>query len=160
MSWEEEEEKEVEVKPAPGDWTRYYSVIEFNATERPGHDQVLRVAPNSVCVLSLATTHSVFDGRSPTELIFDQDLHVDFTGKKKKGAMQLQPTSPICRIKCSDDSTFFVYCGIRSKLLECNDALVGPNAMPLTPQTYIAIFKAEPRDVQRLRTSLPHDPPA
>lgn len=96
---------------APGSWARYYSIIEIrNVLGQSGLNQEWRVSPNSMCVLGLSSTHAAFaGGRRPIEVAFNPDLHVDFSGKKKKGAMHLEPTASICEVKCTDGSTYTVY---------------------------------------------------
>lgn len=71
----------------PGSWARYYKIIEIpNFLGQNGLNQEWRVSPNSMCVLGLSSTHAAFaEGRRPIEVAFNPDLHVEFSGKKKRG---------------------------------------------------------------------------
>jgi len=46
------------------------------------------------------------------------------SGKRKRGAQWLNPSSPLCLIYCSDGSQYTVYCGVRASLVEMNDRLL------------------------------------
>lgn len=99
------------IPPVPGSWARYYNIIKIrNMLGQSGLNQEWRVSPNNMCVLGLSSTHAAFaNGRRPVEVAFNPDLHVEFSGKKKKGAMHLEPTASICDVKCTDGSTYTVY---------------------------------------------------
>lgn len=85
----------------PGSWSRSYRIV------RSGGEEELRVSPNGMCVLGLSPTHQAFS-RGIETVSFNDALRVDFTGKRKKGAMKLEPDTIICTIACNDGSTFSV----------------------------------------------------
>ena len=75
--------------PRPGDWSRYYDVVEAKHV-------VLRFAPNGVCVVSLGASHPQRETAKVIEV--NPKLHVEFSGRKKKGAMLLEASTDLCRI--------------------------------------------------------------
>lgn len=85
----------------PGSWARCYKIYRARGEEE------LRVSPNGMCVVGLSPTHEAFS-RGIAKVTFNEELHVDFSGKKKKGAMNLEPSTIICSIACEDGTTFDV----------------------------------------------------
>lgn len=95
----------------PGDWARYYAIVsKRDVSGRAGHDQEWRLSPNGMCVLGLSASHAAFaEGRTPASVTFNDELHCNFSGKRKKGAKQLQANTTICFIQCTDGATFPVF---------------------------------------------------
>lgn len=70
-------------------------------------------------------------------------------GKGKKGALWLEPMSPLCDVTCSDGSKYRLYSCVRGHLLEVNENLVvRPELLSSRAATegYLAIVSPKGRD--------------
>jgi hypothetical protein len=108
---EEQERNHISGGPQPGDPKRYFSV-RYDAIR---HTCVL-LHLNGIAVACLAPGHPVLAQRLDV-------MAVDFkvgaggadlaeqvvSGKKKNGAAQLQPSSPLCALVCSNGERHVVY---------------------------------------------------
>lgn len=122
----------------PGSWSRYYEVLDVEGMR-------LHAAPTGVCVVSIGTSHPGRAGRA----VFDKRLHLDFSGKKKKGAMIVKPDTVLCRM-ITDDGEFAVTPGVRGKLLEVNE----PAKVTGGPDAFVAILQVDAGDLDRARRRL------
>ncbi|KAJ8025199.1 Protein Simiate [Holothuria leucospilota] len=104
---------------------------------------------NKVCVLTLAPGHSLLTSNKQITLVDFQitpttnRMDNKVVGKSKKGAQWLANLSPICRVKCSDNSEYTIRSCIQGKLIEVNERLsTHPSLITEKPFTegYIAII--------------------
>lgn len=120
-----EEEAEERHKPIVDRYfTRYY----FTRESHPEEDHLVLFHSNRVCLVGLASNHVAF--RKGIESINYNIGHCDRSqnqvkGKGKKGGMNLQATSGLAIVTCSDGTEYKVCSSITGKLIEINENLVG-----------------------------------
>lgn len=127
-------------------YTKRYKVSGKVATE---HHCIL-CHSNKLCLVTLAPSHPVLaEGKVVKKVDFQISDDVDrldnkAVGKSKKGAQSLTENSPICKLVCSDDTTYTVYACVKGLLLEVNEHLSeNPGLVTSHPDAegYIAIVQ-------------------
>ncbi|XP_033639572.1 protein Abitram-like [Asterias rubens] len=103
---------------------------------------------NKVCLVTVAKGHPILQ---PNKEIVKVDFQVGantnrmqnkVSGKRKKGGQWLNQTAQLCKVHCSDDSSYAMYSCINAKLIEANATLLDhPELIQSKPGTegYIAI---------------------
>ncbi|XP_061193994.1 telomere-associated protein RIF1-like [Saccostrea echinata] len=118
------------------------------------HEKLLSLAnnvatamKNRICIVTVSEWHPIIrEGKTVSKINFEVDgmnrLDNKISGKGKRGAQLLTPSSPLCEVTCTDESKYTVICGVRAQLIEANENLVkSPQLLTQKPQTegYIAI---------------------
>ena len=122
-------------RPALGSLERYFEVVPLE-----GQGLELCLVPNGLAVLRLAAGHPA--AATATALDFDPELQTSYTGKRKKGAMQLNVGTPLCTIRGAAEPCL-VACPIRARLLEFNEGLAANPALLRGKQGFLAILKPD-----------------
>nr|CAB3219661.1 protein Simiate-like [Phallusia mammillata] len=103
---------------------------------------------NRICIVTMAPTHPALrPGTTITSVSFKVTDKLDrsnnvVSGKRKRGAQWLNPSSPLCIVTCDDGAQHTVFCGIRAKLVEMNERLLSkPKLLQSKTETegYVAI---------------------
>lgn len=123
--------------PMEGRWLNRYFTQYFNVAlkGRAGHDQYVRKHSNQLCVVGLATTHSVMNQNdvTVTNVSFNKEnkgkegsqvRSINMSGKKKKGAPRMQSNTFLCHLTCSDGTEYGVWGAVPGLLLEVNERLL------------------------------------
>ncbi|KAK9712279.1 hypothetical protein K7432_007236 [Basidiobolus ranarum] len=124
-------------------FTKHYFVNETTENE----DQYVMQAPNKLCIVGLALNHPLLaSGASPIKSIdfSEAALNNKVQGKRKKGALWLDPRTTICKITLENDEVFTIRAGVHSQLMEVNESIVKNPQILLTESQskgYIAIMK-------------------
>ena len=127
-------------------WPRWPSVLQrYYATHTTSNEQRLDVHSNGLCVLNVAPTHPALQPphhvveisyRSDNKNVMQTEVH----GKKKAGAVFVQPRDMVCTLKLSDGSSVTLYACVRGRIIEINHRLVDRPALLGTPEGYVAIL--------------------
>lgn len=133
-------------------FARRYAVDVMN---KPMEDLCLLAHSNGVCVLTLAPSHPVVRSAESGINVKSVDYKITgkvdrldnkVSGKSKRGAQNLAPDSPVCRIICSGDNGDVVYtiraCA-KGRLVEVNERLIQePQLLVTHPETlgYICVI--------------------
>lgn len=121
-------------------FTRFYH-RKSDAEDNEDH-QVL-IHSNRLCLVGLAPSHIAFvKGIKSVDFnIGNIDRSQNLcSGKGKKGAMNLQPTSALAIVTCKDDTQYKVVSCITGKLIEVNERLLdNPESLAQEGDGYVAI---------------------
>lgn len=110
---------------------------------------------NKVCVLTLASGHSLLTNRKTiTEVDFQitpstNRMDNKVVGKNRKGAQWLTDLSPICLVRCSENTNYTLRSCLPGKLLEVNEKLrEEPTLLSKKPFSdgYLAIILPKAKD--------------
>ncbi|XP_054261301.1 protein Abitram isoform X2 [Macrosteles quadrilineatus] len=127
---------------------RYYTPRYRVNFEQQGDDFCVLFHSNRICVISLAPSHTVLtEHKQVSKIIYHVSPNVDrlnntVSGKGKRGAQILTPSSVIFYLNCSDGSQYAVRSCVPGKLVEINDQLVeNPNLVTERPSDrgYLAV---------------------
>lgn len=126
---------------------RYYTPRYRVDYEKKGSDFCILFHSNRICVLTLALTHSLLTEHKQISKIDFQVANIDrlnntVSGKGKRGAQLLSPTTILFHINCTDGSKYPVYSCVSGKLVEVNERLKdNPNLIVEKPldQGYLAV---------------------
>ena len=107
---------------------RYYTRYFFVREDAPDEDHLVLIHSNRICLVGLAPSHI-----APQKEIVRVDFDIGncdrsdnrVKGKRKKGAMILQPSSALAMVHCSDGSQYKVFSCVGGKLVEVNELLGG-----------------------------------
>lgn len=114
---------------------RYYKA--YTIKNQNPKELIVRMHSNKLFLLFLHPDHPAMS-KDITEVSFKFNTNA-LSGKNKKGATNLQPTSNLLQI-VAEGQTFVVKAGIFGKLIETNDVLcVKPNNLHLA-EGFIAIL--------------------
>lgn len=130
-----------------------------------GEDQCILTHSNKLSVITLAPSHPILkEGKVVTKVGFQvgpntNRLENKVTGKGKRGAQTMTPSSPLCQITCSDGSSYTPCACMRCFLVEVNENLLEqPQLIMTKPQTdgYLAVVLSKLKDheseMSRLKT--------
>lgn len=121
-------------------FTRFY-YRKPNAEENEDHQILFH--SNRICLIGLAPSHVArHKGIKSVDFnIGNVDRRENFcTGKGKKGAMNLQPSSGLAIITCNDDSQYKIVSCVTGKLIEVNERLIAdPTMAAQEGDGYVAI---------------------
>ncbi|ORY08143.1 hypothetical protein K493DRAFT_332476 [Basidiobolus meristosporus CBS 931.73] len=124
-------------------FTKHYFVNE--ATDK--EDQYIMQAPNKLCIVGLAANHPLLASEAShiKSIEFSEAvLNNKVQGKRKKGALWLDPRTAICKITLDNEETFTIRAGVHSQLMEVNEGIVKTPELLLNESQskgYIAILK-------------------
>ncbi|CAM9383008.1 unnamed protein product [Ectocarpus sp. 12 AP-2014] len=142
----------------------FHCAVLSDAFGQEGVEQCLSFHPNGLAVVQLAPTHpAVGDGDSAIVAVdFDAGgcnvlESATVKGKKKKGALQLHPTTILCNVKTRGGKEYKVCTGTSGELIQPNKTLAeNPGLMSEDPlgRGWLAIIRLKPRDLRRLQEAL------
>ena len=114
---------------------RYYKL--YTLKSHPQHDLYVRMHSNKLFLVFLHPSHPAMSQEiKEVSFKFSSD---SISGKHKKGAVNLQPTSNLLEIKTVSE-TYTVKAGIFGKLIETNEHLVQhPNSLK-DPESFLAVL--------------------
>ncbi|XP_062606335.1 protein Abitram-like [Saccostrea cucullata] len=127
---------------------RYYqSKYIIDSQSRKDEDLCILTHSNRICIVTVSEWHPIIrEGKTVSKINFEVDgmnrLDNKISGKGKRGAQLLTPSSALCEVSCTDESRYTITCGVRAQLIEANENLVkAPQLLTQKPQTegYIAI---------------------
>ncbi|CAM9126298.1 unnamed protein product [Scytosiphon promiscuus] len=135
-----------------------------DAFGQEGVEQCLSFHPNGLAVVQLAPTHPAVGEGDSAVVSVDFDAggcnvleSATVKGKKKKGALQLHPTTVICAVTTRTGKQYKVCTGIAGELIQANKTLAdNPGLMSEDPlgRGWLAIIRLKPRDLRRLQEAL------
>lgn len=138
-------------------FTRFYlpkKSLETNENE----DHIVLFHSNRLCLIGLAKSHVAFTKgiKSISYNIGNCDRSQNqVKGKKKKGGMNLQPSTAIAIVTCKDDSEYKVVSCITGKLIEVNDRLEHDlEKLSIEGTGYIAVILCKPENCDKIKSSL------
>lgn len=114
---------------------RYYTA--YTVKNQDPKQIIVRMHSNKLFLLFLHPEHPAMS-KSINQVTFKFSTEA-LSGKHKKGAVNLQPTSNLLQIVAGDE-TFIVKAGISGKLIETNDALLTDPNILHNPEGFIAIL--------------------
>lgn len=132
---------------------RYFKKFYYRKADTDNEDHQILIHSNRICLVGLAPSHIAFvKGIKSVDFnignIDRRDIHL--SGKGKKGAMNLQPSSALAVVTCKDDTQYKIISCITGKLLEVNERLLDdPELLATEGNGYAAIClpKIENADV-------------
>ncbi|CAM9256999.1 unnamed protein product [Ectocarpus sp. 4 AP-2014] len=151
----------------------FHCAVLSDAFGQEGVEQCLSFHPNGLAVVQLAPTHPAVgngDRQERRAYCSTAIVALDFDaggcnvlesatvkGKKKKGALQLRPTTILCNAKTRGGKEYKVCTGTSGELIQANKALAeNPGLMSEDPlgRGWLAIVRLKPRDLRRLQEAL------
>ncbi|KAJ2267477.1 hypothetical protein EV176_005252 [Coemansia sp. RSA 451] len=125
----------------------------------PREWQYVRMAPNKLCVIGLASSHPLLDPELRKHI--GDVIKVEFAdnvknsvikGKRKKQSLRLMPSTKLCTIHTSDGKEYVVRAAIKGVLMEWNARLeTDPTLVSRCPeQGFVAIIKPSTDDNQKI----------
>lgn len=132
---------------------RYFTRFYYRKSNTDNEDHQILIHSNRICLIGLAPSHIAFEKgiKSVDFNIGNIDRRENHcSGKGKKGAMNLQPTSALAIITCKDDTQYKIISCITGKLIEVNERLIdNPELLAQEGNGYVAIClpKIENADV-------------
>lgn len=132
---------------------RYFTRFYYRKSNTDNEDHQILIHSNRVCLIGLASSHIAFvKGIKSVDFnIGNIDRRENIcSGKGKKGAMNLQPTSALAIVTCNDDTQYKIVSCITGKLIEVNERLIeNPKLLAQEGDGYVAIClpKIENADV-------------
>jgi len=134
----------------------YYRKSDTLGTENEDHQVLFH--SNRICLVGLAPSHVAFvKGIKSVDFnIGNYDRRENHcSGKGKKGAMNLQPSSALAVVTCKDDTQFKVVSCITGKLIEVNERLVDkPELLLQEGSGYVAICLPKIENSDNIKQSL------
>ena len=106
---------------------------DFKVFYRPadgGEDQYVLQHKNGLCVVGVAERHPLLTpGCTVVKVDYDVGSDRDrnqlqVSGKQKKGAIQTDPNMCLCRVSCSDGTSYLLRACVGGKLIEINTRLL------------------------------------
>jgi len=137
---------------------RYFTRLYYHKSSSDNEDHLILFHSNRVCLIGLAPSHIAF-----TKGIKSIDFKIGkadrsqnrCTGKGKKGAMNLQPSSSLAVITCKDDTQYKVISCVTGKLIEVNERLIAnPELLAQEGNGYIAICLPKIENTENIKQSL------
>jgi len=135
-------------EPFPSVIERYYTKYRYTDA-KDGHDQLVMLHSNRICLITLAPNHPVIrDQKTISHLNFQVTSKINrldnsVRGKGKKGGQYLDANAVLTIIECEDGSQYPVRSCVKGKLIEINDNVVKNPQMivhhPLS-KGYVAII--------------------
>ena len=132
---------------------RYFTRFYYRKPDADNEDHQILIHSNRICLVGLAPSHiAVAKGIKSVDFnIGNIDRSQNHcSGKGKKGAMNLQPSSALAIVTCNDDTQYKVISCITGKLIEVNERLIAnPELLAQEGDGYVAIClpKIENADV-------------
>lgn len=137
----------------------FHCVVLSDVLGQAGANQCLSFHPNGLAVVQLGPTHPAV-GNNDNEIVtidfeaggFNVLETAIVKGKKKKGALQLNPTTILCNVK-TRGKEYKVCTGIFGELLQANKTLLAdPGLLSSEPlgRGWLVIIRLKPRDLRRL----------
>ncbi|XP_025095129.1 protein Simiate-like isoform X2 [Pomacea canaliculata] len=132
--------------------------------KKEGEDICILIHSNRICIVTLAPSHPILEKKKKvTGVNFNvgkvNRLDNKVSGKGKRGAQWLGPSSTLCSLSCEDGSIYDVCSGIKGQLIEVNEALIhSPHLINEEPLNtgYIGILlpplKEHQQETERLLT--------
>ncbi|KAJ2503463.1 hypothetical protein GGH96_000253 [Coemansia sp. RSA 1972] len=125
----------------------------------PREWQYVRMSPNKLCVIGLASSHPLLDPELCKHI--SDVIKVEFAdnvknsvikGKRKKQSLRLMPNSKLCTIHTLDGKEYVVRAAVKGVLMEWNARLESdPSLATKCPeQGFIAIIKPSTDDNQKI----------
>lgn len=135
-------------------FTRYYLLKNEKAEEV--HSILFH--SNRICLVGLAPDHIAFKKgiKSVNFNVGNVDRSLNqVSGKRKKGAMNLQPTSTLAIVECNDGTEYKIVSCVTGKLIEINERLVtNPELIQMEGDGYVAIVLPKPENCENIKKSL------
>lgn len=142
---------------------RYYTKrYAINLRGKACEDMCILSHSNKISIVTIAEGHPIImGGKTICQVDFQNRMENKVTGKGKRGAQSLTPTSALCTVTCTDESKYILSCGIKGQLIEVNDTLVHkPQLLVTRPQAegYIAVVLSKLNNYEKeMATLLPAD---
>lgn len=137
---------------------RYFTRLYYRKSDTDNEDHQILFHSNRICLIGLAPSHIVFL-KGIKSVNFDiggvdrRQNHL--SGKGKKGAMNLQPTTALAIVTCKDDSQYKVVSCITGKLIEVNERLIdNPELLAQEGDGYVAICLPKIENVDVIKQNL------
>lgn len=113
---------------------------------------------NRICLIGLSSMHEAMK-KTIVNVNFDignvDRSQNNVKGKGKKGAMNLQPTSTLAIIKCSDGTEYNIVSCITGKLIEINSKLLqNPELIKTEGDGYVAVVLPKPENCDGIKAKL------
>jgi hypothetical protein len=131
-------------------WARYPSVVQrYYTTYKTSNHQAVHVHSNSICVLGVDAGHpmlapplrvvSVAYRSHDSKSLLGTDPST-VRGKKKAGAVFVNPRDMVCTVGVSDGSEVVLYACMRGSVVEINHRLIERPELLGTPEGYVAVI--------------------
>lgn len=131
---------------------RYYtSMYCTNIQDNNIEHQCILFHSNRICLVTIAPSHPIIKENKTIEKIDFTTENVDrlknkVSGKGKRGGQKLEPQSVLCRVECSDNTSYDILSCVKGKLIEINKNLTeNPQLLVSKYNTYghVAIVLAD-----------------
>lgn len=137
---------------------RYFTKFYYQKPDVKDEDHQILFHSNRICLIGLAPSHVAFSKgiKSIDFNIGNIDRRENHcSGKGKKGAMNLQPTSALAIVTCKDETQFRVVSCITGKLIEVNERLIdNPELLAQEGDGYVAICLPKIENCDNIKQSL------
>ena len=137
-------------------FTRFY--FERKSPSGENEDHLVLYHSNKLCVIGLAASHAAHS-KGIASVNFDigncDRSQNQVKGKKKKGGMNLSPTTVLAEVTCSDNSKYKVLSCVKGRLIEVNSSLDNNLArFPIDGYNYIAVVLCKPEIADTIKDTL------
>ncbi|KAJ6637515.1 Protein Abitram [Pseudolycoriella hygida] len=137
-------------------YTRYY--YRKSDSTQENEDHLILIHSNRVCLVGLAPSHIAFaKGIQSVDFnIGNIDRRQNHcSGKSKKGAMNLQPSSAVAIVTCTDGTQYKIVACVTGKLIEVNERLMkNPGLLAKEGDGYVAICLPKIENADVIKQSL------
>lgn len=142
----------------PSQIDRYFTRFYYRKPDTVDEDHQILMHSNRICLIGLAPSHIAFvKGIKSVDFnIGNIDRRKNHcSGKGKKGAMNLQPTSALAIVTCNDDTQYKIVSCITGKLTEVNERLLdNPQLLAQEGDGYVAICLPKIEKVDDIKQTL------
>lgn len=137
-------------------FTKFYHRKESETGENEDH--IVLFHSNRLILVGLAKSHVAFSKgiESIDYNIGNSDRSLNHvSGKRKRGGMNLQPTTTLANIKCKDGSEYKVVSCITGKLIEVNSRLENNlENLSVVGTGYVAVVLCKPENCEKMKSTL------
>lgn len=137
---------------------RFFGKYYYRLPNTDDEDHLILFHSNRVCLVGLAPSHIALQ-KGITSVNYkignvDRSQNV-CSGKGKKGAMNLQPTSALAILSCRDGSEYKVLSCVTAKLIEVNGHIAErPELLAMPGDGYVAICLPKPENSEAIKAGL------
>lgn len=161
----EENDKDISSITTNADIAKYPSVVDrfftkyyYRKSNTADEDHIILFHSNRICLVGLAPSHIALQkGISGINFnIGNIDRSQNkVTGKGKKGAMLIQPTSALAIVTCTDGTQYKILSCVTGKLIEINHNLeTNPHLLSEIGDGYVAVCLPKLENCDKIKSEL------
>lgn len=146
------------VEDCPSVIDRFFTRFYYRKPGTTEEDHLVLFHSNRICLIGLAERH-IARQKGVSKINFDigniDRSQNQCSGKGKKGAMNLQPSSALAIVTCADGSEYKVLSCVTGKLIEVNMRLLDrPGLAEQEGDGYVAVCLPKPENCEAIKADL------